>query len=396
MNPRTFLTLLILLATAFFCSGAFAQDDVFLNNFQDAQNAPETPVNDHGGFFDNLGGTVSKLRQKANPQQISKTMNDQAFKTAANLTPAALKIGGALMSMYLIFEMVQFMAGRSPSIVQVMFDVAIPAMIAGVLINTYADKIGMLEQLLDTFRNVGGAQNPIDSVFNMYSSIMGSVGESFAGILSNHGGLIDLMLKPGQVMAAAIDSIACLLFLLLILYLIAMGAADVFGLILLGPFLHAVGIAFGPLLIIGLITPWTMNYFKTWLGFLVISAALTGVLNVILVIASSVITAVGLDVTASGGEYGSAVSLMVTTLLLMTVNSMIGQAPGITSALLPGTLGARATGGAQQAALSKSMRQHGKEAKGVAKTSSNIIKAVKERSAAGRAAKAAKAAGGTP
>ena len=395
MNPRIFLAVLVLLATSFFSSGASAQDDVFLNNFQDVQNAPETPVNDHGGFFDNLGGTVGKLRQKANPQQISKTMNDRALKTASDITPTALKIGGALMSMYLIFEMVQFMAGRSPSIVQVMFDVAIPAMVAGVLINTYADKIGMLEQLLDAFRNVGGAQNPIDSVFNMYSSIMGSVGKSFSGILSNHGGLIDLMLKPGQVMAAAIDSIACLLFLLLILYLIAMGAADVFGLILLGPFLHAVGIAFGPLLLIGLITPWTMSYFKTWLGFLVVSAALTGVLNVILVIASSVITTFGLDV-ASGGEYGSAVSLMVTTLLLMTINSMIGQAPSITSALLPGTLGARATGGAQQAALSKTMRQHGKDAKGVAKTSSNIVKAVKERSAAGQAAKAAKAAGGTP
>lgn len=394
MNPRSFLALLVLLATSLFCSGAFAQDDVFLNNFQDVQKAPESPVNDHGGFFDNLGGTVGKLRQKANPQQISKTMNDQAFKTASDLTPTALKIGGALMSMYLIFEMVQFMAGRSPSIVQVMFDVAIPAMVAGVLINTYADKIGMLEQLLDAFRNVGGAQNPIDSIFNMYSSIMGSVGKSFSGILSNHGGLIDLMLKPGQVMAAAIDSVACLLFLLLILYLIAMGAADVFGLILLGPFLHAVGIAFGPLLLIGLITPWTMSYFKTWLGFLVVSAALTGVLNVILVIASSVITTFGLDV-ASGGEYGSAVSLMVTTLLLMTINSMIGQAPGITAALLPGTLGARATGGAQQAALSKTMRQHGKDAKGVAKTSSNIVKAVRERSAAGKAAAAAKAAGGT-
>jgi len=379
MNPRTFLALLVLLATSFFSSGAFAQDDVLLDNFKDVQNSPETPVNDHGGFFSNLGGTVGKLREKANPQQISKTMNDQALKIASDITPTALKIGGALMSMYLVFEMVQFMAGRSPSIVQVMFDVAIPAMVAGVLINTYADKIGLLEGLLDAFRNVGGAENPIDKVFSMYSSIMGSVGNSFSSVLQNHGGLIDLMFKPGQIMAAALDSIACLLFLLLILYLIAMGAADVFGLILLGPFLHAVGIAFGPLLIIGLITPWTMNYFKTWLGFLVVSAALTGVLNVILVIASSVITTVGLDVTASGGEYGSAVSLMITTLLLMTVNSMIGQAPGITSALLPGTLGARATAAAQQAALSKTLSQHGKNAKGVAKTTSNIIKAVKDK-----------------
>ena len=292
-------------------------------------------------------------------------MTAAALGMASNLTPIALKLGGALMSVYLMFELIQFWAGRNPSIVQVLFDVTIPAIIAALLINDYASKIGMLENMLDVFRNVGGTTNSLDNVFNMYKSVMAGVGKAFWGVLGNHGNFLDMIVHPGQAAAAVIDALACILFLLMILYFVATGAAEVFGLLLLGPFLHAVGVAFGPLLLCGLITPWTINYFKTWIGFLVISAGLTGVLNVILTIAATMISSVGLDVAATGGEYGSAVSLMITTLLLMTVNSMISQAPGITSALLPGQIGARATGAAQTQAA---MRSAGAQKQGVKNT----------------------------
>jgi type IV secretory pathway VirB6-like protein len=119
--------------------------------------------------------------------------------------------------------------------------------------------------------------------------------------------------------------------------------ADVLGLLLLGPFLFAIGIAFGPLMIAGLVTPWTRDYFKKWVQFLVLSAALQAVLTVIISIATTVIGEVKNQMMKS--DQPTAVSLFILTILVMLVSSLISQAPAVASAMFPGHIGADSGGG---------------------------------------------------
>jgi type IV secretory pathway VirB6-like protein len=152
------------------------------------------------------------------------------------------------------------------------------------------------------------------------------------------------------------------------------------GLILLGPFLYAIGVSLGPLMISGLVTPWTRDYFTKWVQFLVIAAGLEAVIGVVLTIATSVIT--HLSGSALGSDSPTAVSMFILTVMVMVVNSLIGQAPGIASALFPGHVGASKGGGEAMNRALKNMKP-AKEAanaagRTVAKSASQTLNLTKQ------------------
>ena len=189
---------------------------------------------------------------------------------------------------------------------------------------------------------------------DVYTAAVGNVTTAVKNAFVNTGQALnwkDLLSTSPKFMLTLVDLVVTVFFSLAILVLLLIGVAEVLGLLLIGPFLFAVGVAFGPLMIAGLVTPWTRDYFTKWVQFLVVSAGLTGVINVIFSIAATMMekTKVG----AVDGE-PTAVGLVIMAILILTINSMISQAPGIASALFPGHIGiSRSSGDAVNKAAKK-------------------------------------------
>lgn len=290
-----------------------------------------------GGFFSEMDGAIRQFANKAD-QDLAKSMTAAAMALADKTKPAALVIGGGLALIYLLYEIMQFLSGKTKSMLVILFDIGIPCIFAALLVKEYGSILPKFESVLDVIRHVGG-DNPVSSIMTMYNSVLSSVTtaieKAYEAVVS--GGAYKAVTDLGGTMLRLADLILTVFFVMGILLLILTGVADLLGLLLMGPFLFAVGVAFGPIMIVGIVTPWTRDYFTKWLQFLVISAGLTGVINVIFTLAASIMDS--LRITEYTAGQPTAVSLLILAVLLMTVNSMISQAPSIASALFPGHVG---------------------------------------------------------
>jgi len=370
----------ILLALVFWTFTGLLQSALAQTVPMSAMPASATPTSANsppaksGSFFSNLEGSMREFNKKLN-NDLGQTMKNYAVnEIAPRIKQPALAIGGGLALLYLLVECLQFFAGNRNSMLTVIFDVGIPCGVAVFLIQNYELRILQFDSMLDVFRmqDIGGAQGPTALLMSMYGGILNDVGRAMGTLFLNVVDVGEILTAPGSWFSSFADFLATILFTLVILYFVLTGIAEVMGLLLFGPFLSAVGIAFGPLLIVGLVTPWTTDYFKKWAQFLVISAALTGVINVILSIAGSLLGPSGLGLNQLSGQEPTAAGMIIIVVLLVTVNSLISQAPSITSALLPGTLGAQR--GASEG-MKKAAERSGNHAKGGAqKTGSGIKK----------------------
>lgn len=311
-----------------------------------------TPI-EAGGFFDRMDGAVRAVGQKAG-RELGKTLAGSGYSVAATISKTALGIAGALGLIYLLYEVLQFLGGKTKSIVQVLFDVGIPCIFAAAFITQYPVLMPKFEAVLDVLRNLGtgtGGEDPFSGILNVYTAAIGKVtaaiGDAFEAIKKAQTfNPVKAVMQAPAMMLAIVDLLLTVLFALAIMVLLLMGIAEVLGLLLIGPFLFAVGVAFGPIMIAGLTTPWTRDYFTKWLQFIVISAGLTGVINVIFTVAAALLNSV--KVTENTGE-PTAVALVIMAVLILTINSMISQAPSIASALFPGHLGVSKSGGGADA-----------------------------------------------
>jgi hypothetical protein len=345
-----------------------------LMSMQGASAADPTPAPvpiEAGGFFTKMDGAVRAVGQRAG-RDLGKAMASSGYSIAATLNQTALGVAGALGLMYLLYEVMQFLSGRTKSMLQVLFDVGIPCIFAAAFITQYAKLLPMFEGLLDVFRNLGthvdgGASDPFTGILDVYTSIIARVTETVLTAFKNSAKSISVanyFSLSFPFALSLIDLLVTILFALAILVLLLIGVAEVLGLLLIGPFLFAVGVAFGPIMIAGLVTPWTRDYFTKWLQFLVISAALTGVINVIFSIAKQLLDKV--TVGMNTGE-PTAVSLVILAILVLTINSMISQAPSIASALLPGHIGVSKSSAGAVGTIAKGARnamKGGKKAAG--------------------------------
>jgi hypothetical protein len=320
-----------------------------------AADTPPADAPQAGNFFASMDGAVREVGRKAG-RSLSDTMKGSGYSIAATLTPTALQIAGGLGLIYLLYEIMQFLGGRTKSMLTVLFDVGIPCIFAAAFITQYPILLPKFESILDVFRKMGtSAQgaggDPFEGILNVYTSVFHIITSAIQKAFSAGLSVVQLLKDPSQFMINWADLLGTILFCLAILVLLMMGVAEVLGLLLIGPFLFAVGTAFGPIMIAGLVTPWTRDYFTKWLQFLVISAGLQGVINVIFTIANNLMQTVGV-----GGDNAepTAVVLVITAILLLTINSMISQAPSIASALFPGHVGvARSSGSAAETAMKK-------------------------------------------
>jgi hypothetical protein len=343
MKYRNFLLVLVFWTITGLLQSAFAQTMPMAAmpaaaNPSSAQGAA-SPAS--GSFFANLEGSMREFNKKLNTD-LGKTMKEYAVnEVAPKVKQPALVLGGGLALLYLLVECLQFFAGNRSSMLTVIFDVGIPCGVAVFLIQNYELRILQFDTMLDVFRmqSIGGG-NPTGILMSMYGGILTDVGRAISSLFFDVVDVTAIMTEPGKWVSGFADFVATIIFMMVILFLILTGLAEVMGLLLFGPFLSAVGIAFGPLLIVGLVTPWTTDYFKKWAQFLVVSAALTGVINVILSIAGSLVGPNGLGLNQLAGKEPTAAGMIIIVVLLVTVNSLISQAPTITSALLPGSLGA--------------------------------------------------------
>jgi TrbL/VirB6 plasmid conjugal transfer protein len=308
-----------------------------------------------GGFFEKMDGAVREVGKKAG-RELGATLATAGYSVAATTTNTALGIAGALGLMYLLYEVLQFLSGRQRSMVQVLFDVGIPCIFAAAFITQYAKLLPMFEGFLNVFRNLsgsmsGGSEDAFSGILNVYTAVISKVTEAVGAAFAATAKAVGFSAGMGKTAVSLVDLLVTVLFALAILALLLTGIAEVLGLLLIGPFLFAVGVAFGPIMIAGLVTPWTRDYFTKWLQFLVISAGLTGVINVIFTIAKQLMDTVQVGTSDTGAP--TAVGLVVVAILILTINSMISQAPSIASALFPGHVGVAKSGGSAVAGAAK-------------------------------------------
>lgn len=302
-----------------------------------ADPAP-TEQQESGDFFSNMAGAVKEFSKDADknlPENLAKAGYNIA--KAPQTVEAALTLAGGLALLYLLYEVTQFLSGHTRSMLQVVVDIGIPVGMAYLLIKNYETQMRNFDGLLNIFRNLGAA-NPIEAIMNMYGAVFGNIGAAMSTTFDNLTDWATAISDSNKYMTYVLDAFTVLVFCLIIVGLLISGIAEVVGLLLLGPFLFAVGVAFGPLMIAGIVTPWTRDYFTKWLQYIVISAGLTGVINVIFGVATELLKAISEPDYTSGEP--AAVQLVVVTVVLLTINNMISQAPSIASALFPGHVGA--------------------------------------------------------
>ena len=325
--------------------------------------ADDLSANEKGGFFSKLGHLGNVISGK-----VSNLSTEQFTQTGMNISGSlvtpALVIAGSLSLIYLLFEAVQYLANRSTAPLQIALDVGIPAILAAALISNYSSRMSEFNALLDILRNIGGSPaGIIDNVVKLYSSVLELVStcitNAFKAVGSEAWAAITSLGTNSNVMLSLVDLIATILFALLIVALVLLGLAEIVGLLLMGPFLFAIGVAFGPIFLAGLVTPWTRDYTARWVGFIVSAAVLTGVMGILVRISVAVFDTLGYQVVIdSAGEMPSALHLAIAAVVLMAINSLIAQAPAIASAITPGTFGARNTAGNAVAAGAAHMRNN--------------------------------------
>lgn len=346
--------MLIFIATSFVTLPVFAQTGV-------TGQVQEAPIYG-GGFFEGMQQIGQALSRRL-VNLTTEAFLSAGLSYAQALTTSALALAGALSLVYLLYEGISYMASRNKSAVEVFFDVGIPATMSALLISNYVTLMREFNGVLELIRNVAGDTSTLlQQVVNLYSHVLALVSKTISQAFDAIGAQVVALDLLGTLTAFA-DLLLTGLFVLAIVGVVIVGLAEIAGLILMGPFLFAVGVAFGPIFLAGLVSPWTREYVTKWAGFMVGAATLTGVLGVMIGIASSVFSQLNFtEITQGVGEMSSAAQLAIAAILLLAINSVIAQAPMIASALVPGTLGTRLGSGGSIIVLGQGMMQTAKGA----------------------------------
>lgn len=322
-------------------------------------SADQTP----GSFFSKIESIATAVGSKLK-SQVPEKMKAKGLEFAQKMVTPALGIGGALALLYLLFETIKFFGNSgSSNYINVLFDVIVPAMIAAFLIKNFGTFVEKGTGLLDVFSNVAGTATPVDNIVAFYKSILTMLGNSMKAAFTNLKDVSALGIDGVQVtkiLLALVDMLFVVIFVFLILGVVFSSLADAVGLILMGPFLFAVGIAFGPVMISGMVTPWTRAYFTTWVQFIIATAVLTGVVAIIFTIAQSLFLSLDFQSFVTD-DLPVAVHLGVAAIMISAVNSLISQAPAIASAIVPGNLGASSSDNGSIKQMGKGLQENVKQ-----------------------------------
>lgn len=343
---------------------------------QQSNNQEASPEQVGGTFFENLEVVATRLKDQANG-----TLTGAIFKAGLTFSEKviapSLAVAGGLALIYLLVESISVMSGRNTPMALILADIALPVGLCAYLLQNYQNLIVLFAGqggFLDFIRMLGG--DVTLTVMDMYSAVLSMVGTTIKQSWMN----ISIAFKTdwtaiGVILFAIADLLACLIFSIVIIILCMSGLAEIIGLVLLGPFLGAVAVAFGPVFISGIVTPWTREYFTKWLGFLVGTAVLSGVVGICVSIATTLFTSFAFN-EVTGATSPQAAHLMVVSIVILTINSLIQQAPSIASAMIPGSIGAsRGTAQGIKSAASTALNK----AKSAGGTANDVINKAKDR-----------------
>ena len=324
----------ILFAGALVTPGqAMAQGTVPAPASPPASGAKEPPVG--GAFFRNLDQVGAQIKAKSGGS-LNNVMFNIGVAISKDVVTYAWSLGGGLLLLMLVVSSFDMLTGRT-TLLQAAVDIGLPMALAVYLLSNYERHIGSFagaDGVLAFMRKVGG--DPSVSVFDLYGALLGMVGRAIEQAWSGVGQAFDA--DPWSAVLALGDLLVTVLFVLLIVWLCFVGLAEIFGLLLAPGFLCAVGVALGPFFIVGVLTPWTRDYFTRWVGFVVASAVLSGLVGVCLAIATGIFVA--FDFTSvTSSAFPTSTGLAIAAVTIMGINAMIQQAPSMTSALVPGSTG---------------------------------------------------------
>lgn len=305
-----------------------------VNTIPTSTQVAESAAAEAGAFFTNLEGIALVAAGKFTAA-VTASMYSSGMAVASGLKTSALSLAGALALMYFFIDLVMNL-GKSNSrpLFEMLFEVGVPCMVAGMLINGFPSYMDSFRTLLNIFANVG--TDPITGMIDFFASALKMIKIAITNVYTN---MKAASILSTQMLAVAADGLAVLLMCIPILFLVVVGLAEVFGLIILGPFLLAIGVAFGPLMIAGMVTPWTRPWFTSWLYFILGSAMVTGVTRVGLMIAGGLFSALNMQSLVTPAPAAATLGLGV--VVLLAVNGLIQQIPGIASAMIPGSIGAK-------------------------------------------------------
>lgn len=326
-------------------------------------------------IFLGIPDVIRQFGDTAN-NKMSGQMYSQGIAIAKATGTWAKALAGSLALLYFVVEGFAFMGGKNSSIKASLVEIAVPVAFCSyllgnyeTLINDFAGTTGLLQYIRDIAFVGGGEQNPINILFENYKKVLSLTTESISAS-SRFYVTSWLSLHPLDTLTGLADLLLTAALALIIIFIALTGFAELVGLLLLGPFLCAIAIAFGPIFIAGLVSPWTRDYFIKWMGFLVGSAVLSGVIGVCIQISSVLFLVLKYDEYALV-QTPTAMNMLTTLIIIVTVNSLISQAPTITSALIPGSIGASKGGGGE---ISKFAGSAGKLASASAKDAAKLIK----------------------
>lgn len=338
---------ILLLLTFLTCTGGASAQSAQQNEqpaVQQVVQAVAAEAAPPGAFFLGLEKSVTVLMGKMSTSLLQNFL-EEALKIAATTVNFSLELAGGLALLYLMKEGVSVMTGGAGNITQSLVDAALPMCVCSFFINDYQHLVELLvgpESLLASVRNLGN--DPVTLILQMYSSLMGLVGRAISSAFSTFGATASIY-SPGTTTMAAIDVLLTVIAALGVLVIAGRGISAILGLLLMGPFMGAVGVALGPIFIACLASPWTREYFNKWLGFLVASTFLSGILGICIDLACQLFQTFNFKSYLDTGS-PSFVIMVFLILVITTINSLLEQAPSIVSALVPGSFSVSSRSGA--------------------------------------------------
>lgn len=350
-----------LLGLVLFSTAAQAQDrldNAAMNEAIKAEkDSGDKPTEAPGSIFLGLKGVATQLGKTlgvGSESSLSNQLFTQGKKVALTTVSWAKGLAASLALMYFVVECFAFISGKNSSLRASVVEIAIPLGFCSYLLANYPNLIEEFcgeKGLLAYVRSIGG--DPIQELMKFYgqllTTVVTSIEKAGQGYLNEWASW-----APLSTLNALVDLVITILFALGVAAVALMGLAETLGLILMGPFLTAIGVALGPIFIACIVTPWTREYFTRWLGFIVSASLLTTIIGLSMSIAITLFNSFGFDQFANR-DTPTAMTMLVILIILATVNALISQAPAIASALVPGSTGASKGGGRSLGTAAKSM-----------------------------------------
>jgi hypothetical protein len=300
--------------------------------------AADSVASEGVGFWEILYKVPILLAKNATAS-VTKNLYSSGIAIGVKLIPGALALGGSLALCYLFVEVIKAMTGGKRRLIDVIVDVALPCAIAGMLINGYSENMDRLNNTFDLLRMTSVVSDPITAIGSFYGSIFTMIGNV---IITSIKSIASWGFFTNGIVSTGLNILLTLLFAGLIFILAFKGIVDMLTMILMGPFLFAVGAAFGPVFVATLVTPWSRDYFGKWFGFLAAAAVLTGVVAVVVSVVGGCLDALDFNNFATKTDDNPiSIQLAVMAVILRSMNGLIKISPSIASALVPGSIGTK-------------------------------------------------------